>query len=111
MRNRVDQRGQVCGIDVTQLTGKPNAARPDIYSDTSPAELLPSSSHTVLVNGALDSVSPPDTAVAYAARAQRLNETVETLVLPNASHYDEVSAQSPAFALILPLIQKSLGIQ
>ena len=90
---------------------KASAARPDIYSDTSPAELLPSGSHTVLVNGALDSVSPPDTAFAYAARAQRLNDPVETVILPNASHYDEVSAQSPAFTRILPLIQKSLGIQ
>jgi acetyl esterase/lipase len=110
LRNRVDKRGQVCGIDVTQLTGKPSAARPDIYSDTSPAELLPNGSHTVLINGALDTVSPPDTAFAYAARAQGAKDRVETLILPNASHFDEVSAASPAFAQILPVIRKSLGI-
>jgi acetyl esterase/lipase len=110
LRNRVDGRGQVCGIDVMQLTGKPSAARPDIYSDTSPAEMLPNRSHTVLINGALDTVSPPDTAFAYASRAQTANDAVETLILPNASHYDEVSAESPAFTLILPVIRKSLGI-
>ena len=110
LRNRVDKRGQVCGIDVTQLTGKPSAARPDIYSDTSPAELMPNGSHTVLINGALDTVSPPDTAFAYAARAQGAKDRVETLILPNASHFDEVSADSPAFAQILPVIRKSLGI-
>ena len=111
LRNRVDERGQVCGIDVTQLTGKPSAPRPDIYSDTSPAELMPNGSHTVLVNGALDTVSPPETAFAYAARAQAAKDSIETLILPNASHYDEMSADSPAFAQILPVIRKSLGIR
>jgi acetyl esterase/lipase len=111
LRNRVDQRGQVCGIDVTQLTGSPSAARRDIYSDTSPAELMPNGSHTTLINGALDTVSPPETAFAYAERARAVKDTAETIILPNASHYDEVSANSPAFALILPVIQKSLGLQ
>ena len=110
LRNRVDKRGQVCGIDVVQLTGPPSAERPGIFSDTSPAELLPNGSHTVLINGALDSVSPPETAIAYAARARAAGDEVETLILPRASHYDEVSADSPSFALILPVIRKSLGI-
>jgi acetyl esterase/lipase len=110
LRNRVDQHGQVCGIDVTRLTGSPSVARPDIYSDTSPAELLPNGSHTTLINGALDTVSPPETAYAYAERARAKKESIETIILPNASHYDEVSAGSPAFALILPVIRKSLGL-
>jgi acetyl esterase/lipase len=110
LRNRVDKRGQVCGIDVTQLAGAPSAERTDIFSDTSPAELMPNGSHTVLINGALDSVSPPGTAIDYAKRAQTFGDRVETLVLPRASHYDEVSADSPAFALILPVIRRSLGI-
>lgn len=110
LRNRVDQHGQVCGIDVTRLTGSPSVARPDIYSDTSPAELLPNGSHTTLINGALDTVSPPETAFSYAERARAKKEAIETVILPNASHYDEVSAGSPAFALILPVIRKSLGL-
>jgi acetyl esterase/lipase len=110
LRNRIDNRGQVCGIDVVQLTGPPSAERPDIFSDTSPAELVPNGSHTVLINGALDFVSPPETAIGYAARAKAAGDAVETLILPRASHYDEVSADSPSFALILPVIRKSLGI-
>jgi acetyl esterase/lipase len=110
LRGRVDKRRQVCGIDVVQLTGPPSAERPDIFSDTSPAELLPNGSHTVLINGALDSVSPPETAMAYAARARAAGDAIETLILPHASHYDEVSADSPSFVLILPVIRKSLGI-
>lgn len=111
LRNRVDKRGQVCGIDVTQLTGAPSAAREDIYSDTSPAELLPNGGHTTLINGALDTVSPPETAFAYAERAKASKDSIDTIILPNASHYDEVSADSPAFALILPVIRKSLSIE
>lgn len=109
LRNRVDKRGQVCGIDVIQLTGPASPERPDIFSDTSPAELHPNGSHTVLINGALDSVSPPDTALDYAARAKASGDKIDTLILPRASHYDEVSADSPAFALILPVIRTALG--
>ena len=108
LRNRAANLKQVCGVDVEQLTGRPTAARPDAYADTSPAELVPNGSRTVLINGALDSVSPPQTAVDYAARVRKAGDKVETLVLPNASHFDEVSASSPAWALILPVIQKAL---
>jgi len=109
LRNRAAGFKQFCGIDVEQLTGRPTAARPDVYADTSPAELVPNGSHTVLINGALDAVSPPQTAVDYAARVRKSGDKVETLVLPQASHFDEVSAASPAWALILPVIRRALG--
>jgi acetyl esterase/lipase len=109
LRNRAAGLKQVCGVDIEQLTGRPSAARPDVYADTSPAELVPNGSHTVLINGALDTVSPPQTAVDYAARVRKAGDKVETLVLPQASHFDEVSASSPAWALILPVIQKALA--
>jgi len=60
----------VCGINVIRLTGPASPERPDIFSDTSPAELHPNGSHTVLINGALDSVSPPETALDYAMRVK-----------------------------------------
>jgi acetyl esterase/lipase len=110
LRNRTANLKQVCGVDIEQLAGRPTAGRPDIYADTSPAELVPNGSHTVLINGALDSVSPPQMALDYAARVRKAGDTVETLVLPHASHFDEVSASSPAWALILPVIQKALAM-
>lgn len=109
LRNRTANLKQVCGVDIEQLAGRPTTGRPDIYADTSPAELLPNGSHTVLINGALDSVSPPQSALDYAALVRKAGDTAETLVLPHASHFDEVSASSPAWALILPVIQKALA--
>jgi len=110
LRNRAANLKQVCGVDIEQLTGRPTAGRPDVYADTSPAELVPNGSHTVLINGSLDTVSSPQTAVDYAARARQAGDKIETLVLPQASHFDEVSASSPAWALILPVIQKALAL-
>jgi hypothetical protein len=98
-----------CGVEPVQLTGIPSDGRPDVYSDTSPAELMPNGSTTVLINGALDTISPPQTAAAYAARALQAGDKISTLVLPQASHFDEVAASSPAWAIILPVIRSALG--
>jgi acetyl esterase/lipase len=109
LRRRTTTLREVCGVDVVKLTGRPSAARSDVYADTSPAELMPNGSHTVLINGALDHVSPPQTALDYAARARRMGDTVETIIVPQASHFDEVSASSPAWAVILPMVQRAVG--
>ncbi len=101
----------VCGIDIEQLTGRPSAARRDVYADTNPAQLLPNGSHTVLINGDLDHVSPAQTAADYAARARLAGDQVDTIVLPNAGHFDVVSTTSPAWPVILPVILEALGMQ
>jgi acetyl esterase/lipase len=108
LRTRQDGQTRICGVDVVKLTGRASGGRTDVYSDTSPAELVPNGSRTVLINGALDTVSPPDTAADFAKRAIQAGDSVETLVLPGASHYDEVASTSPAWALILPVIRKAL---
>lgn len=97
-----------CGVDVESLTGTPSAARPDPYRDTSAAALIPNGSHTILINGALDNISPPDVATAYAELANHAGDRAETVVLANASHFDEVAATSPAWNVTLPLILSAL---
>lgn len=99
-----------CDCDVASLTGAPSAARPDVYADTSGAELMPNGSVTVLITGEFDTVSPPRAAHDYAARARAAGDSAEVLILPGASHYDEVAASSPAWRLILPVIRKALGL-
>lgn len=101
---------QSCDRDVADLTGAPSAQRPDVMADTNAARLMPNGSHTVLINGALDTIAPPATASAYAALAAQAGDRVRTLVLPNASHYDEVAASSPSWGLILPVIRQALGL-
>jgi acetyl esterase/lipase len=108
LRARQDSEMKICGIEVAKLTGTARGARTDVYADTSPAELIPNGSHTVLINGALDTVSPPETAVNFAKRALHAGDSVETLVLPQASHYDEVASASPAWILVLPVIRQAL---
>jgi acetyl esterase/lipase len=110
LRARVDANKQVCGVDVVKMTGLPSANRPDVYSDSSPAELMPNGSHTVLINGELDTISPPQTAHDYAERARQAGDSIEVLILPGASHFDEAAAISPSWSKILPVIEKALAL-
>ena len=111
LRHEQDLIKSSCGRDLVQLTGEPSATRPDVFADTNAAELMPNGSRTVLITGALDTISPPRAAYAYAARAQAAGDSAEVLILPNASHYDEIAASSPAWALILPVIEQALGLR
>ncbi|WP_229505344.1 alpha/beta hydrolase family protein [Massilia mucilaginosa] len=100
-----------CERDMVQLAGTPSASRPDIYADTNAADLMPNGSRTVLVTGELDTISPPRVAHDYAARAIAAGDHAEVLILPGASHYDEIAASSPSWKLILPVIENALGMR
>jgi acetyl esterase/lipase len=110
LRNEKELIKSSCGREMEQLAGKPSASRPDVYADTNAADLMPNGSRTVLVTGELDTISPPRAAYAYAARAQAAGDQAEVLILPGASHYDEIAASSPAWKLILPVIEQALGM-
>jgi acetyl esterase/lipase len=97
-----------CERDMVDLTGLPSTARPDVFSDTNAAELIPNGSHTVLVTGELDTVSPPRVAHAYAARAHQAGDRADVVILPGASHYDEVATSSPAWRTVLDIIEQAL---
>jgi acetyl esterase/lipase len=97
-----------CSRTSAELAGRPGPARPDIFADTNAAELMPNGAHTVLVTGELDTISPPRVARDYAERAQAAGDRAEVVILPGASHYDEIAATSPAWQRILPLIRAAL---
>jgi acetyl esterase/lipase len=99
-----------CERDMAQLAGVASAARPDIFSDTSPAELLPSGVHTVLIHGEHDAVSPPRVGHDYARRARAAGDSAEVLLLPGGGHYDEVAATSPSWPLVEAQVRKALGL-
>ncbi|WP_420956083.1 alpha/beta hydrolase [Burkholderia gladioli] len=50
---------QACGVDVAALTGLPNDNRPDVFSDTSAASMLPNDTSVIAITGELDAVAPP----------------------------------------------------
>ena len=108
LRNEKDLIKSSCGRDTAELAGLPSAARPDVFSDTNAAELMPNGSRTVLVTGELDTISPPRAAHDYAARARKAGDQAEVVILPGASHYDEIAASSPAWKLVLPVIRAAL---
>ena len=110
LRNERDLIKSSCGRDTVELAGAPGSTRPDVFADTNAAELMPNGSRTVLITGELDTVSPPRAAHAYAARARAAGDAAAVIVLPGASHYDEVAASSPSFKLVLPAIRKALGL-
>ncbi len=95
----------VCHVEIGRLT---DATRADPFADTSAAALVPNGSHTTLIHGALDDIAPPEVATAYAAVARAAGDRVDTFVLPDASHFDEVAVTSPAWKLILPAIERAL---
>ncbi|WP_394781772.1 alpha/beta hydrolase [Undibacterium sp.] len=99
-----------CDRDMVQLTGTPSAARPDVFSDTSSAEMMPTGGSTILINGELDTVSPPRVGQDYAKRARDAGDHAEAITLPGASHYDEIAATSPSWKLVLAQILKALGM-
>ncbi|MGK5026004.1 alpha/beta hydrolase [Janthinobacterium sp. RB2R34] len=100
-----------CERDIRQLAGSASVERPDIYSDTNAADLMPNGTRTVLITGELDTISPPRVAHDYAAKAVKAGDHAEVLILPGASHYDEIAATSPAWKMILPVIKQMLGLQ
>lgn len=100
-----------CDRDIVQLTGLPSASRPDVFADTSSAEMLPGGFTTVLINGELDTVSPPRVGEDYAKRARDAGDKAEATTLPGASHYDEVAATSASWKIVVAQIAKALGIK
>lgn len=108
LRHEKDLIKASCGRDTAELAGTPSAARPDVFSDTNAAELVPNGSRTVLITGERDTISPPRAAHDYAARARKAGDQAEVLILPGASHYDEIAASSASWKLVLPVIRDAL---
>jgi len=110
LRNEEQLIKTSCERDIVQLAGSASAARPDIFSDTSPVELLPSGVRTVLIHGEFDTISPLRAGQEYARRAQAAGDEAEVIVLPGGSHFDEVAATSPSWAIVSAQIRKALGL-
>lgn len=109
LRNEADLIRRTCERETEQIAGHPSAARPDVFADTSPAEMLPAGVRTILIHGEHDDISPTVTGENYARRARAAGDIAEVFVLPGGSHYDEVSADSKAWAIINAQILQALG--
>ena len=99
-----------CGVSTEQITGSPSAARPDVYADTNAFDLSPNGGETVFINGDHDEIVTPKDSASYAARVRQRGDAATTIVLPHASHFDEVAVTSPSWRLVGPAILKALGV-
>jgi acetyl esterase/lipase len=109
LRNEAALIRRTCDRETAQIAGVPSVARPDVFLDTSPAEMLPAGVRTILIHGEHDDISPTVTGENYARRARAAGDAAEVMVLPGGSHYDEVSADSKAWAIVNSQIRKALG--
>ncbi|MGI4860919.1 MAG: alpha/beta hydrolase family protein [Janthinobacterium lividum] len=110
LRRDADTIRDACGLDVAALTGQADAARRDVYADTSPAAMLPTGVDVVAINGAQDSVAPPELARRFVARAQQSGDRVRTIVIPDAGHFDEVMPDGPVWPALLATVRDALGM-
>jgi acetyl esterase/lipase len=110
LRNEAALIKNSCDRDTAQLAGVASAGRPDVFADTSPAEMLPSGVRTVLIHGELDTIAPLRAGHDYARRARAAGDAAEVIVLPGGSHYDEVAASSPSWSIVSAEIRKALGL-
>jgi len=111
LRNEAALIKSSCDRDTAQLAGLASAERPDVFADTSPAEMLPVGVRTVLIHGELDTISPVRAGQDYARRAIAAGDAAEVVVLPGGSHYDEVAATSPSWRIVVAQIRQALGVK
>jgi acetyl esterase/lipase len=100
---------QSCGADVIDaLTGAPNAARPDVYADTSLARLLPIGATHHIVNAAHDRIAPPWFGAQYTDMIAAAGDPVFFHDIPDTAHVELIAPDTPAWATQREIILAAL---
>lgn len=97
------------GAIVDDLTGAPSESRPNVFSDTSPAELLPVPPDFVSVSGAMDRISPPALAEDIAAKDQSAGGSGRAIIVPGNNHVDLVAPGTAAWEAQASVLQDMLA--
>jgi acetyl esterase/lipase len=99
----LDRREAICGADtVERLVGSPTAVHPNVYADTSPAELGVGLDEEVLVNGADDPLAPPRLAADYKSRMQ--GARIRDVVVADTGHVELISPGTAAWSRVTEII-------
>lgn len=78
----------------------------DVYTDTSPAALLPIGVPQTIVSGALDPIVPTAFGRAYAARAASAGDSVQEVTIADAGHFELIDPQSHAFETVRAILER-----
>ncbi|RIJ24463.1 alpha/beta hydrolase [Henriciella barbarensis] len=99
-----------CLADIMDLlTGASSDARADVFSDTSPATLLPLGTRQIIVNSARDPIAPPQLGQDYAAKATAAGDDAEYIEVPGG-HVELVAPGTPAFDRQMQILKGLLGL-
>ena len=85
------------------------AHRKDPYVDTSPAELLPTGTRTVMISGAFDYVMPPFTGWAYVQKIRKAGDSADVMAIPDAGHFDVVMPTTPAWKVVADTVAREMA--
>ncbi|MEO1656649.1 MAG: alpha/beta hydrolase [Pseudomonadota bacterium] len=87
-----------CLADVADaLTGQPSEQRPNPFSDTSPADLLPPQATIVSVNGAQDRIAPSLLGEAFTALVLAAGGEAQYIEIKGAGHVELIAPGTEAF--------------
>ena len=99
---------QGCGSEpIAALVGNSTAARPDVFSDTSPAALLPFRVRQISIHGDLDRIAPAAVGEAYAAKARASGADSAFRLEKDSGHFELIAPGSAAWADIAATIERS----
>ncbi|MDX1294544.1 MAG: alpha/beta hydrolase [Hyphomonas sp.] len=90
------------------LTGPASGNRPDVFSDTSPVELLPFAARQVSVNGVQDPIAPPVLGDDYTRKATAAGSRAEFILVPDTGHVELIAPGSEAFEIEAALLLDAL---
>jgi acetyl esterase/lipase len=91
-----------CGVETMRgVVGQASERRPDVFADTSPADMLPLGVTQTLITGRADDTVPPPVGAAYAALARRAGDPVRVVVVRAQGHVEEITPGTPAWAAAL----------
>ncbi|MGB3625429.1 MAG: alpha/beta hydrolase [Henriciella sp.] len=105
----VTQPGCLADI-LEQLVGAPSEGRPDVYSATSPAEMLPIGVRQISVNGAGDRIAPPILGESYTQKAAGAGDEAGVLIVPASGHVELIAPGTDAFQTQTALLKSILGL-
>ena len=89
-----------------KLTGAPGPGRSDVFSDTSPAEMLPLGVRQISVNGEDDPIAPPALGRAYTDRARAAKDEAGFILIRHTGHVELITPGTDAFKRELSVLRE-----
>jgi len=89
---------------IDRLVGASSRPQADVFSDTSPASLIPLGVRQAIVSGALDAIVPASFGGDYAAAAAAAGDPVEAVTIADAGHFELIDPRSSAWTRIRSII-------